>query len=275
MSEPYPNSDIDIDEIIDDQGIVRRCGTIAPPAEMVCSFPVFEETNVVWDMADIIKAAKNPDRKPSELIFGDEWMQNQFSHGSCAGYAGAGGFGKTRFKRGIQDKRRFSGAFLYSLVNGGRDNGSIPEHVLQKMIQVGVCYESTVPWDQIYPRQQPANAKIEAAKFKGLDGYVATSIEGLYTGIARGFIGFIVVHAGRRFQQLNQNGVAGVDDGGGNHAIHADGLSVIGNDLFMDGVNSWGLQYGRRGRAKLHRSSIEQPWRNHRMYLLGSTIEKA
>lgn len=274
MSEPFPNEDIDIDEIVDDNGEVRRLGTLAPPADLVSSFPVYEDTNEVWEMADIIKAAKNPDKKPAELIFGDEWMQNQFSHGSCAGYAGAGGFGKTRFKRGIQDKRKFSGAWLYSLVNGGRDNGSMPDHVLRKILEVGVCFETTVPWDQIYPRQQPANAKIEAAKYKGIDGYVAKTIEGLYTGMARGLIAFIVVHAGRNFQRLNDKGVAGVDSGSGNHAIHADELVHEGGDLFMKGVNSWGLQYGRRGRAKLHRSSIEQPWRNHRMYLLGSTIEK-
>lgn len=274
MSEPFPNSDIDIDEIVDDNGEVRRLGTLAPPADMVCAMPVFEETNEVMDMADIIKLAKNPDKTPSEVMFGDEWMQNQNSHGSCAGYGGSGGFGKTRFKRGIRDKKRFSGAFLYSLVNGGRDNGSIPEDVLRKMLEVGVCLEETVPWDQIYPRQQSSNAKAEAALYKGLDGYVAKSIEGLYTGMARGLIAMIVVHAGRNFQRLNDKGVAGVDSGSGNHAIHADELVFEGGDLFMKGVNSWGLQYGQRGRAKLHRSSIEQPWRNHRMYLLGSTIEK-
>ena len=38
MSEPFPNDDINIDEIVDDNGEVRRLGSLAPPEGFVSSF---------------------------------------------------------------------------------------------------------------------------------------------------------------------------------------------------------------------------------------------
>jgi C1A family cysteine protease len=99
-------------------------------------------------------------------------------------------------------------------------------------------------------------------------------MQGFRTGIAAGFTGIIAVQAGRNFQRLNQSGVAGVDSGGGNHAIHCDDLVFLNGTELFDAVNSWGANYGINGRAYLHQDSFTQTFGRHTFYLIGSTEEK-
>jgi hypothetical protein len=168
----------------------------------------------------------------------------------------------------------FSGAFLYSLINGGRDQGSALEDGLREIERTGCCPESLVDWKGIYPKLQPANARAEAAKHKGLCAYACQTKQGFRTALAAGFPVIIAVHAGSRFQRLNANGIAGVDNGGGNHAIHCDDICIINGTEVYDSVNSWGLQYGQQGRAYLTWDSFAQTFGNHTFYAIGSTEEK-
>lgn len=275
MNEPLPNDDIDIDEIVDDNGEVRRLGSLAPPENFVSAFKLWEAEKPVWDDADIKRVITHPDRTPRRVLFDfKKWIQNQFSKGSCNGYGAAGALSKARFLRGIQDFLLLSGAYVYSLINGGRDNGSALEDGLRVIQSHGAPPESLVPWDKIYPKLQPPNAKAEALKHRGLDCYAAQTMQGFRTGIAAGYVGIIAVHAGSKFQRLNQNGIAGVDSGGGNHAIHCDDLVFKNGTELFDAVNSWGLNYGDNGRAYLHQDSFAQTFGRHTFYLIGSTEEK-
>ncbi len=264
----------DIEEIIDATGQPRRLGSLAPPAGFVSSYRVWENERPVWEDKDIKRVITNTSRTPRRILFGTEWIQNQRSHGSCNGYGLSGGLGKSRYLRGIHDRLKLSGAFAYSQMNGGRDNGSALEDGLKVVEQKGTCPESLVPWNMIYPSQQPANAKTEALKHRGLDCYAAQTMQGFRTGIAAGFIGIIAVHAGSNFQRLNSNGIAGVDSGGGNHAIHCDDLIINNGTELFDACNSWGLQFGTEGRAYLHQDSFRQTFGNHTFYLIASTEEK-
>lgn len=276
MSEfDIDNDEIDIDEIVDDNGEVRRLGSLAPPENFVSAFKLWESERPVWEDSDIRRVITDQNRTPARVLFDfKKWIQNQKSHGSCNGYAGAGAYGKARYKRGYTDGKKFSGAFLYSLINGNRDNGSALEDGLREIQKTGVCLESTVPWNMIYRRDQPAEAIIEAAKHRGLDCYAAQTMQGFRTGIAAGFIGIVAVHAGPNFQRLNQNGVAGVDNGGGNHAIHCDDLVFKNGTELFDCPNSWDVYYGENGRAYLHKDSFAQTFSRHTFYLIGSTEEK-
>lgn len=158
-------------------------------------------------------------------------------------------------------------------MNGGRDNGSMLADGLKVIQQYGSCPEALVPWDMIYPKQQPSNAREEAAKHKGLICYAAGTLQGLRTGLAKGFIAIVAVHAGGNFQRLNKNGIAGVDGGGGNHAVHVDDLCVVGGTEVYDMNNSWGTSYGTSGRAYLTKDTFAQTFGNHTFYLIGSTEE--
>jgi hypothetical protein len=274
VSEDIPNSDIDIDEIVDDNGEVRRLGSLVSMPGFVSSFQTWESEKPVWDDADIRRVITDPSRTPRRILFGKKWIQNQRSHGSCNGYAASGALSKARWLRGITDALLLSGAFIYSLINGGRDNGSQLEHGLRVIQTDGAPPESLVPWNMIYPRQQPSNAKAEALKRRGLDCYAAQTMQGFRTGIAAGYTGIVAVHAGRNFQRLNQHGIAGVDSGRGNHAVHVDDLVIKNGTELFDHAGSWDLHYGEEGRSYLHRDSFAQTFGTHTFYLIGSTEEK-
>lgn len=194
------------------------------------------------------------------------------SGNSCNGYAGAGAYAKARYLRGYTDGKLFSGAFLYSLINGGRDQGSSLESGLKALQKTGVCEASTVTWDMIYPRMQPANAKTEAAEHLGYKCYAVQSRQGFRTAVAAGFPVIVAVHAGRNFQRLS-NGIAGVDNGPGNHAVHVDDISLIDGKECYDMQNSWNLSYGENGRAWLTWDSFEQTFGKHTFYAIPSTEE--
>jgi len=263
----------EIEIIIDETGEERRLGSWENPDDFVCAFPTFENVFEPWDDQQIRRVITDPNRVPRRKIFGPSWIQNQRSHGSCNGYGLSGGLSKSRYLRGIQDKLLLSGAFPYSLMNGGRDQGSALSAGLKIIEQYGSCPESLVPWNMIYPRMQPANAKAEAAKHKGLICYAAKTMQGLKTGLAKGFIAVVAVHAGGNFQRLNSQGIAGVDSGRGNHAVHVDDLCMVGGKMVYDHAGSWGLGYGSQGRAYLTDDSFSQTFSTHTFYLIGSTEE--
>ena len=265
----------EIEEIKDATGQVRRLGSLLPPKGFVSSFKTWEAEKPVWDDDQIRRVITDPNRTPRRVLFKSKWMQNQFSHGSCNGFAGAGAFGKARYLRGIQDEVLFSGAFLYSLINGGQDQGSALERGLTEIQRTGCCPESLVDWRGIYPKLQPANAKAEAAKHKGFCAFAVQTKQGFRTALAAGFPVIVAVHAGSRFQKLNSSGiVTSVDNGAGNHAVHADDIRIINGTEVYDNANSWGLGYGQEGRAYLTWDSYAQTFGNHTFYAIASTEEK-
>lgn len=263
----------ELEVIIDETGEERRCGSLANPDNFVCAFPTFEMTFEVWDDQEIKRVITDPNRVPSRTIFGSKWRQNQKSHGSCNGYAEAGGYGKARYKRGITDGKLFSGAFAYGLMNGGNDNGSALQDGLLHLQKDGIAEAEYADWDAIYPNRWKPGARENAAKHKGIVCYAAGTLQGLRTGLAKGFVAIVAVHAGGNFQRLNSNGIAGVDSGGGNHSVHVDDLCIVGGTEVFDMENSWGVGYGTDGRAYLTKDTFSQTFGRHTFYLVGSTEE--
>jgi hypothetical protein len=263
----------EIEIIIDETGEERRLGSWENPDDFVCAFPTFETTFEMWDDQQIRRVITDPNRVPRRKIFGPSWIQNQRSHGSCNGYATAGALSRARYLRGIQDKLILSGAFVYSLINGGRDQGSALQAGLKVVETHGAPPESMVPWNMIYPNQQPAGAKAAALKHRGLVCYAASTMQGLRTGLAKGFVAIVAVHAGGAYQQLNSQGIAGVSSGRGNHATHVDDLAIVGGTEVFDQVNSWGLGYGQSGRSYLTKDHFAQTFGTHTFWLLASTEE--
>jgi len=267
-------SDEDIETIYDKQtGELRRLGSLCPPDGFVSSFNTFEDEHPVWTDEQILSVITDPNRTPRRQMFGPSWVQDQKNHGSCNGFAGAGALSKARYLRGIQDKLILSGAFLYSLINGNRDNGSMLEDGLKAIQKHGVCPESLVPWNKIYQRDQPANAPAEAAKHKGLACYAVQTKQGFRTALAAGFPVIVAVHAGSRFQTLNPYGIAGVDPGRGNHAVHCDDICIVNGVEVYDHQNSWGTRYGQSGRSYLTWNSFSQTFGTHVFYAVASTEE--
>lgn len=266
----------DFEPFYDIHGQLRRCGTWLPPVGFVSAMPkAFEEVFDVWDEVDIKRALADPNRRCGRKVFGPEWITNQQSKSSCNGYKAAAILSKARWLRGIQDGLILSGAYIYSKCNGGRDQGSMLDDALVIVEKYGAPPESLVPWDQIYPKLQPRNADEEAAKHKGLGGLPIRTKRGFDTAVARGMPVGCVVQAGRGYQTLNRDGIAGVDRGPGNHAVHVDDAKDLpdGRRVY-DQAGSWGLGYGEQGRSWLLWDSFETPFESgHLFYAFPSTTE--
>jgi|SRR6187402_315612 len=260
--------------IIDIHGESRNCGSLILPTGKVTALRSFEDEKPVWTDAEIRAAILDPDKPDSRKMFGTQWMQNQQSKGSCNGYATAAVLAKARFKRGIRDGLiLLSGAFLYSLINGGHDNGSYLHDSMAAIQKYGICPESLVPWDCIYSYQLPPGAYTEAAKHKGIQAYPVQTKQGFRTALAAGYPVIVCVQAGSNFQRLNNQGICGVDYGYGNHAIHACGIDITNGTEVYDTRNSWGLSYGDDGCCYTTWDSFEAPFLSHTFWALASTEE--
>jgi hypothetical protein len=219
----------------------------------------------------IAKSGIMDGRKKFQSLFVDD----QHSHGSCNGYSEAGVTGNARYRRG-EPLVKLSGAFAYSLMNGGRDNGSALSDAKQKCVDVGICRAEYCNWQQIYPSlYDRAKCMADAANFRGLMAYPATTLAGYWTGLAMGFDGGCAVQAGRSFMSTNSEGYAGTDNGGGNHAVRSDGIVWGSQGPTGTGVNSWGMSYGNGGRMLLHAGHFRQTFNNHMFWILPSSTDDA
>lgn len=265
----------DIEEIVDVNGNIRRLGSLVLPDNFVSAFPTTAGEFTPYDDKDILRLVRDPNRVPARKTFGRKWVVNQRSVGSCNGWLASQLLHKTRWMMGskYQDGLLLSGAYVYSKINGGQDRGSILEDGMRAIQKWGAAPASLVTWDMIYPKQQPKNADAEAAKHKGFNPMRAPTIQDVKTLLGMQRPVGIAIQAGRGYQTLNKKGIAGVDNGRGNHAILADDLVEIDGDLYMDHAGSWDLTYGEEGRAYLHFDSVMQTMNYHVFYTIGSTVE--
>ncbi len=250
---------------IDLHGEERRCGLLMPPEGLVSSFPDVESDPEmhVLDDADIRKIASAFD---DDEGLGTWRILDQKSHGSCAGFGCAGATMTLRHRMGIRDRLRLSGAWLYSWANSNRDAGAPLEWILRAAVNHGIPPESVVPWNVIYQRNMPANAKAEAEKRKPLKWRRVTTRQQFRSCLAQKFPVVVALHAGSRFQRQDADGVAGVDNGGGNHCVYCDDIRMVRGSEVYRVVNSWNLRFGTNGTTWVRWESFEQCFGRHQFY---------
>jgi hypothetical protein len=265
-----------LDTIISDlSGQQRKLGLLLPPTGFVSSMPVWEDNVPDWSDAEIKDAITDRQRRLGRKLFGRAWTRDQGSVGSCNGWALSGAYGRSRYLRGFTDGMQFSGSWAYSLMNGGADRGSALEDGLKVGMVNGLAELSLCPPNQIYPSQQTRRTEClaSASQHKSFRCYAVKTQRGYRTALAKGFPVIVAVHAGGNFQRM-VSGVAGVDNGPGNHAILADDLVLLPDGREVSDVqNSWGLGYGENGRAYLTWASFAQTFNVHLFYAIASTQE--
>lgn len=264
-----------IEEIVDDSGNVRRLGSLIPESLNLCGAPTFAEKYPEWSDQQIREAITDPNRKPSRLIFGDKWIHNQGSFGSCCGWATAGTYARARYFRGIKDQRQFSGSFVYAAISGGSDNGAPLAFGMKTAWERGFAPVEMVKTSDIYLRLISKEATAEAEKHKALKrtSYHISTLRELRTALAMRLPCVVAIQAGRNFQRLNSQGIAGCDSGRGNHAVCLQDICIVGGKEVFDMVNSWSLQYGDKGRAYLTEEHFQQTIGIHDYFALGDVEE--
>jgi len=261
----------DLQSVLDNIGFMRRLGCLIAP-QTTASMPVYEVSQKMLSSSEIKDIAQSGKMSGPRRFPGKDWIKNQRFHGSCNGFAEAMGATRARVARGLP-RIDLSGAYAYSLMNDGRDNGSSLADGRINVAKMGICTEALVGWDQIYRnRYDTAKADAEAARFKGFEVFAAATREGWYSGLAQGFIGVGAVHVGRTFVSVNSSGVAGIDNGPGNHSIGVEGLIWDGG-LVETAWNHWDVTYGVEGRMNLLWDHHQQTFGYHEHYLISAMID--
>lgn len=207
-----------------------------------------------------------------ERFAGAKYIRNQRNFGSCNGWSTAGALSRMRELRG-EPYVCLSGADAYSLMNGGRDNGSILSDGLKLVEANGIAPESLVPWDHVFTHQISAEAKASRSRFKGFAAYAVDTEEELATGLVLGDVGVVAVHATNSFMSDDGDGVNRGGNGVGNHSVGVQDVRMLADGtLCFDMPNSWDVTFCAGGYTWLtFAKHLRETVKYHRFWLLRST----
>lgn len=207
-------------------------------------------------------------RAKRRQLFGPDWIYNQGQIGSCNGCAGAKALERSKYLAG-QDHTPLSGEELYSQINGGQDRGSMLDDGIYALKENGVADWRPEHRERFRERAFTEQDRKTRKDNKALEAYgVDTELE-LATGLALGFVGVVAVHATNNFMRLDHKGIVHPSSGPGNHAVGVDDVTIIDGKLAFDMFNSWGTQYGDKGRGYLlWNEHLREPNQYHYFYLI-------
>jgi hypothetical protein len=241
------------------------------PAWRVTTCSQYVDAGPMWTRERIEEVLSHPLRATRSQLFGDPWIRNQGNVGSCNGFAAASALERTRWLRGLPTVK-LSGVGLYAAINGGQDRGSMLDDGMQWMQRQGVPPDSLVPEFEWRKSKILSEAWEEAKRFKGFECYGISSAEELASALAAGFVCVIAVHAGNG--GLSPDNVVDWGNGPGNHAVCCDDLRIRGGRYEFQIANSWGLNWGERGRAWLQWDRhLSQPIRSHFFYAVRAATD--
>lgn len=238
------------------------------PQSTETKFAAYESAQPMLTVAEIEKLVTSENRTPARKRFpAEQWIRNQGGRGSCNGYAGAWALARARVMAGLPFEA-LSGEYLYSMINGGRDSGSMLDDGMQAITEKGVARESLVRHESYLWSQMSQEARADAPRFKAFECYAARTELGLASGLALGFVGVVAVHASNAWGTLS-NGVSRRSLGPGNHAVVCQDVLVNNGRLLFDIANSWGRRWGDDGQAfNTWADHFVEPVRNHVFYLI-------
>lgn len=246
----------------------RRLGLLLPKT-LATSFPLYAAAGPVWSLDQIIASLKT--RIPASKRFGDEWIKDQNGRGACAGYAAASALERAFWRR-TGKRTIFSGDGIYAAVNGGRDRGSLLEDNMEWLRDHGIPLEKDVPRHEYIKSRIPASAYETAKRFRGFECYAIRTEMELASAVAADLDVVVAVHAGNGGR--SPDGLIDWSNGVGNHSVVIDDIRYRNNILEFETPNSWGLNWGQRGRGWLQwRRHLSNPVQHHMFYAIRSTLD--
>ena len=259
-------TDYQPEEIEDQFGVIRRCGSMQskPPADS--GLVAFASAFPVWTLDECRKAIAAKTWKAADLFPG-EGEENQFSTSGCNGWALANTAWRAAYAGGNTKLTKRSGSYAYSLMNGGRDQGSMLYDAFQVGQEYGLPSLTSCPWNLIY-RNDTRRFDTEAALFKVDAPLLIHSWDELITAWAGPFFTVVAVQVGRNFERLNGD-VLGIDQGGGNHAVCQSDVRVTDSgEIQAKIIMDWGLQHGVNGCGWLGKEHVRQSMLGHQFYAI-------
>lgn len=232
------------DIYIDSEGYVRRLGVI-PSDEKVKS-----RRKELPGLGEFLR------KKGVSLIPAEKWVEidyprfhkpefvlDQRNTSGCVGFSAAAANMKIRALRGMTPER-LSGAFVYSLINGGNDGGAMIDDSRIALTKYGVCLDSENPLPKIFWRQVGDEAKQSALRRQMTVAYRCDNINEVATALQLGLIVQAGVQVDGNFSSFDNNGISRARGRYANHSIHLYGMKQIDGKWVYRMGNTWGATWG-------------------------------
>ena len=226
---------------------LRVLGTIPSDPRLVASIPPY--TGTLLPESELQEFNDYPDHLE---------IKDQNGKGACNGFATAAALEQTRYVQGMKHVP-LSGWFTYAILCNGRDVGSNILQAYAQAQEIGVAPESTVDYGIINPKNLTPRAHKEAQKYRLRVGASYQSWRQIVSSVMLRENLNLSVCVGRNFNNLDQEGVAGLDRGPGNHAVTV-GLGLKKSKRWGWLVlmrNSWSPRWGQSGFCYLAEAHIE------------------
>lgn len=213
----------DEQEFVEFEGYEFGLGLHVPESKVLTASAVTPSLPAL-SIQDIREIVSSEEFQFGRAWFDTSWVTNQNGHGSCASFGGSSALAKARVLGG-QPRVDLSGDYLYSLVNGGRDRGSMLDDNMEAIIKNGVCKRSTVKLGQIYrSKYNTEKADKEAKRFRGHELHAVRNEMELATQLTLGNPVVIAIHVTRNWRQFDGQDVLAPANGVGNHCEHLDDI---------------------------------------------------
>lgn len=187
--------------------------------------------------------------KEVDYSFADPRILNQKRTSGCVGWSAAKLLRLMLALRGAMPVPNISPAFIYALINGGRDAGANLYQSFKVLVEIGAALEEVVPDNQIFRRMIAESAFEQAKRFKLSKGTRVQTFRQIISQLTIGNLCSGGIMVDQNFMNFaNDNGV--IRRGGrrvGGHAITFVGTKKFNGKWKVKFVNSWAESYGLRG----------------------------
>ena len=263
-------------EFVETEDHLFGLGLQLPVTRTLAFSPLSEFTEILsWEQ--IHKIVDSEEFEFGQKMFDSSWITNQNGFGSCASYAGATALSKSRVING-QDRQDLSGDYLYSLVNGGRDQGSMLDDNMMALMTRGVALASTVPLGGIYRKKYSTEiADAEALRFRAHEAYAILDEQSMATAQVLRIPVVVAIHVTNSWREFSSDDVLSPrNNGPGNHSENCDDIryNTKAGRFEYRKATSHGKNYSDDGYCWTYWDAhYKTPARYHQFYAIPSAVQ--
>ena len=161
-----------------------------------------------YSISEALEIVSNQGRKPARERY--NWILNQGRRSSCNAYAAIAAMMRARIRSG-HDHVDLAPEYLYALINGGQDRGSLLSDGMRELCNSGAPPRDMVPYESYKMSDMSIEAKRIAKNYRALEceqmltGSAESHWAMMVSEVLRGHSLVTAVHVGNRFMSVDGN----------------------------------------------------------------------